>query len=168
MNQIELQQFLTGFAGERLALLERHEAGARVVAHYDFNNVYQYVIGREETHLTWVQTALADFGQPLPAAEAALPVPDAPKPGKRVETGDYRAILEDDAKKLAAFIDRWGRRLDAVTHARHRRMLDVILGESREHQRLFEQASAGFEDVLGRRTAGAARVGGVLPTRWIE
>ena len=48
MNQTELQQALTQFAAERLALLERHEAGARVVSHYDFNNTYQYVINREE------------------------------------------------------------------------------------------------------------------------
>ena len=55
-----------------------------------------------------------------------------------------------------------------MTHARHRTMLDVILGESIEHQRLFEQAASGFEDVLGQRTDGAARVGEVLPTRWQE
>ena len=40
-------------------------------------------------------------------------------------------------------------------------MLNVILGESMEHKRLFEQAAAGFEDLLGRRTDGAERVGGV-------
>ena len=37
-----------------------------------------------------------------------------------------------------------------------------------EHQRLFEQAAAGFEDLLGRRTGGVPRVGAVLPTRWLE
>jgi hypothetical protein len=47
-------------------------------------------------------------------------------------------------------------------------MLNVILGESREHQRLFEQAASGIEDVLGKRTRHAARVGGVLPDRWQE
>ena len=55
-----------------------------------------------------------------------------------------------------------------MTHARHRTMLNVILGESMEHKRFFEQAAAGFEDLLGRRTGGVARVGGVLPTRWLE
>ena len=44
-----------------------------------------------------------------------------------------------------------------MTHARHRKMLDVILGESREHQRLFEQAAAGMEDLLGGAPA-ACRV----------
>ena len=47
-------------------------------------------------------------------------------------------------------------------------MLGVVLGESREHQRLFEQAAGGLEDVIGRRTADAARVGAVLSTRWME
>ena len=51
---------------------------------------------------------------------------------------------------------------------RPRNMLKVILGESLEHMRLFEQAAAGFEDLLGRRTGGVERVGGVLPTRWME
>ena len=30
------------------------------------------------------------------------------------------------------------------------------------------QAAAGFEDLLGKRTGGVARVGGVLPARWME
>jgi hypothetical protein len=55
-----------------------------------------------------------------------------------------------------------------MTHARHRTMLNVVLGESLEHNRLFEQGASGFEDVLGRRTDGAERVGGVLSTRWME
>jgi hypothetical protein len=40
-------------------LVQRQEAGARVVSHYDFNNTYQYVISRGETHLSWLQTPLA-------------------------------------------------------------------------------------------------------------
>jgi hypothetical protein len=47
-------------------------------------------------------------------------------------------------------------------------MLGVLLGESVEHQRLFEQAAAGMEDVIGKRTIGAERVGAVLPARWQE
>ncbi len=31
-------------------------------------------------------------------------------------------------------------------------MLNVVLGESLEHQRLFTQAAVGFEDLLGKRT----------------
>ena len=164
-----LQGFLTEFAAERLALLERHEASARIVSHYDFNNTYQYVISREETHLTWVQNALAEYGAVLPAAgSSALPAPEAPTVKKKVEAGAFRSILEDDAQYLGAFVEKWRPRVEPLTHARHRTMLNVILGESMEHKRLFEQAAAGVEDLLGRRTGGVARVGDVLPTRWLE
>ena len=69
---------------------------------------------------------------------------------------------------MRAFVDRWRPRLEAMTHARHRTMLDVVLGESLEHMRLFEQGAAGDEDLLGRRTSLAERVGAVLPNRWME
>lgn len=168
MKASELQQRLAEFAAERLALLERHEAGARAVSHYDFNNAYQYVINRGETQLGWLQAALAEYGAPLPPPPTALRVPEVPKPGRRVEASAFRTVLDDDARQLAAFVERWRPRVDAVTHARHRLMLDVILGESREHQRIFEQAAAGIEDVLGRRTGGVPRQGAVLPVRWLE
>ena len=168
MQQDDLKTLLSTFAAERLAVLQRLEAAARVVSHYDFNNTYQYVISRQETHVTWVQNALAEFAAPLPSPAAALPAPEAPKVGKKADVAAYRGILEDDAKSLAAFVERWRPRVDGMTHARHRLMLGVVLGESKEHQRLFEQAATGFEDVLGKRTPQAARVGAVLPTRWME
>ena len=168
MKQDELQQLLTAFAADRVAILERHEAGARVVSQYDFNNAYQYIISREETHLQWLQTALAEFTAALPPPSSRLLVPDLPKSRKAPAPGAFRAILEDDATILAGFIERWTRRVDTMTHARHRLLLSVILGESREHQRLFEQAAAGLEDLLGKRTGGVARQGNVLPVRWME
>ena len=168
MKQSDLQPLLTEFAAGRLAILKRHEAGARIVAHYDFNNTYQYVINREETHLTWLLTALAEFGAPLPEPSREIPVPAIEKVKKRVEATAYRAILEDDARELAAFVERWRARVDTMAHARHRTMLNVVLGESMEHRRLFEQAAAGFEDLLGRRTGGVSRQGAVLPSRWQE
>ena len=168
MKQTELQQVLVECAADRVALLERHEAGARVVSHYDFNNAYQYVINREEVHLTWLQTALAEYGVALPSPSSTIPVPELRKQGKKVDASAFAGILEDDARHLDGFVDRWRPRVDAMTHARHRIMLDVILGESREHQRVFEQAAAGIEDVLGRRTGGVARQGSVLPVRWLE
>ena len=165
----DLQTLLTEFAAGRVALIERHEASARVVSHYDFNNTYQYVISREETHLSWLQTALSEYHASVPPADsAALPAPPAPKTSKKFEASAFRSILEDDARYLGEFVDTWRPRVAAVTHARHCSMLNVILGESMEHKRLFEQAAAGFEDLLGRRTDGAERVGGVLPTRWLE
>jgi hypothetical protein len=168
VHQDELRTLLTDIAAERLGLLQRHEASARVVSHYDFNNTYQYVISREETHLSWLQNALAEFGLTLPAASPVLPAPAAPEVGPKTEASAFRRILEEDAASLAAFVDRWRPRIEAMAHARHRIMLNVILGESLEHKRLFDQAAAGFEDVLGRRTSLAERVGAVLPTRWQE
>jgi hypothetical protein len=167
VHSTELQQILTEFTADRLSLLERHEAGARAVSHYDFNNAYQYVISREETHLTWVQSALAELGAATPAPSANITVPDISK-GKKSDPAVYRGILEDDVRHLSSFVDKWRDRVAGMTHARHRIMLEVILGESREHQRVFEQAAAGMEDLLGRRTGGVARQGAVLPTRWLE
>jgi len=164
----DLHHLLVEFAADRLGLLERHEASARLVGHYDFNNVYQYVINREETHLPWVRSAIAEWADESVPAPAALPAPVAPRTGRKVQTGDYREIIEDDTRFLRAFVEKWRPRVEAVTDARHRIMLNVVLGESQEHGRLFEQAAGGFEDVLGRRTAHAERVGGVLPTRWQE
>ena len=168
MHKDELRPLLTDFAAERIALLQRHEAAARVVSHYDFNNTYQYVIAREETHVSWLQSALADLDMALPAPSPALPVPSAPKAAKKVDPAAFRGILDDDMRLLSEFVARWRPRIDVMTHARHRTMLSVLLGETVEHQRLFEQAASGFEDVLGRRTDGAERVGGVLSTRWME
>lgn len=167
MHKDELRQLLTDFTAERLAILQRHEASARVVSHYDFNNTYQYVIAREETHLAWTQNALAEFGIALPAPTAALPAPEKPK-GKKLQPSAFKPILEEDARTLRAFVDRWRARVDAMTHARHRTMLNVVLGESLEHVRLFEQGAGGDEDLLGRRTSMAERVGAVLPHRWME
>ena len=168
MQQDELRAFLTEIAADRLALIERHEASARVVSHYDFNNTYQYVIARGETHLTWLEAALAELGATVPPAAPIAAVPEIPKTGKSADVALFRGVLTDDARLVGAFVDKWRERVNALTHARHRTMLHVLLGESLEHQRLFEQAASGFEDVIGRRTGGVARVGAVLPTRWQE
>jgi hypothetical protein len=167
MQRDDLLKFLTDITADRIAILQRHEAAARVVSNYDFNNTYQYVIGREETQLQWLQTALGEFGVGLPQPATTYPAPEAPK-AKKPEPSAFRGILEEDARGLKSFVDRWRPRVEGVTHARHRTMLGVILGESLEHARMFEQAAGGFEDVLGRRTSQAARVGSVLATRWLE
>jgi hypothetical protein len=164
----ELKNTLSEFAADRIALLHRHEAGARAVSHYDFNNTYQYVINREEMQLGWLRAALGEVGTALPGPAAALPMPASPKPSKKLNAASFTTILEDDARHLNRFVEKWRDRIEGVADDRHRIMLNVILGESLEHQRLFEQAAAGFEDLLGRRTGGVARVGGVLPTRWVE
>jgi hypothetical protein len=167
MQRDELRSFLTEITADRLALIQRHEASARVVSHYDFNNAYQYVIAREETHLTWLETALSEIETPMPAASPIAPVPES-KGGTSPDASAFRDILSDEARLIGAFVDKWRGRVDSLSQARHRTMLQVLLGESLEHKRLFEQAASGFEDVIGRRTGGVARVGAVLPARWQE
>ena len=164
----ELLSFLTECAADRLALIQRHEAAARVVSHYDFNNAYQYVIAREETHLTWIEAALSDVGAPMPPPSPIAAVTEPPKGRKSADASAFRDLLSEEARLLGAFVDKWRDRVAQLSHARHRTMLNVVLGESLEHQRLFEQAASGLEDVIGRRTGGVARVGAVLPARWQE
>jgi hypothetical protein len=163
----ELLALLRECYRDKLVLRQRHVAVAKHVAHYDFNNTYQYVIAREETHLAWLQSALSELGATLPQSTLPLTTPEAPK-GKKEDVAASRDILAADVKFLSAFVARWRERVATVTHARHRTMLNVVIGESLEHQRLFDQAAAGFEDVIGRRTGGVARVGAVLPDRWQE
>jgi hypothetical protein len=167
MQRDELRGFLTEITADRLGLIQRHEASARVVSHYDFNNTYQYVIAREETHLTWLQTALSEIEAPMPTA-SPMPPPEGARGGTSPDASAFRDLLTDEARLLGAFVEKWRDRVTGLSHARHRTMLTVVLGESLEHRRLFEQAASGFEDVIGRRTGGVARVGAVLPARWQE
>jgi hypothetical protein len=111
-------------------------------------------------HVRWLQDAIADTGgtpeeQSLPSLEA----------GK--EKDAHLRIITADRDAAQKFVERWRDRVDALPNARHRSMLRVILGESLEQQRFFEQALAGREDLLGRRADGAGTGGGVLPTRWV-
>jgi hypothetical protein len=158
----ELVSLLESFHRERQALHARHVNGAEAIADYEFNNTYQYIIAREETHLRWVADATADLGGTVPAPGPALAVPTGK--GTTRET----AIITDDAVQQQAFIDRWRPRLETIGHVRHRNMLRVILGEMQEHMRFFDLALEGRDDLLGRRMPGASTGDGVLPVRWVE
>jgi hypothetical protein len=138
------------------------------MGHYDFNNTYQYVVAREETHLSWIAAALGDLETEPPLTAPALPTPTVGTMKDKTAAAAYRAVLKDDASHLGEFAERWVSRIADLSHARNRLMLQVIIGESHEHQRLFGQAASGFEDVLGRRTGGVDRQGTVLSTRWVE
>jgi hypothetical protein len=159
----DLLPLLQDFYQEKLSTVLRHIAGARLIDQYDANNTYQFIINREETALGWVGQAIVDLGGPVPASEAEPTLTALDK------TSAMRAVLEEDARDAQAFVDRWSPRVEAMENARHRGMLRVILGETLEQKRFFEQALAGRVDLLGRRTEEVgARVGTVLPTRWIE
>ena len=162
MTPPELQTLIRDFYLERLALLLQHEAAARHVSDYDVNNAYQYVIAREETHVSWLQQALLDLAATMPAEPAR---PDV-KPARKGAEG----ILElsaTDARDNQRFVDKWRERVDKVTNARHKGMLRVILGEMLEHKRTFEQASSGRRDIIGKAMDIHVRRGKVLPDRWV-
>ncbi len=111
--------------------------------------------------INWLSDAVADLGgEPEQVAEPQLPA----SKGDSAQT----RLLTEDRDAARAFVEKWKPRLDGVSNARHRSLLRVILGETLEHQRFFEQALAGRTDLLGRRADGAGTGGGVLGTRWIE
>ena len=96
------------------------------------------------------------------------PEPELPPAGKKP---DFLPLVVEDAKQADAFVTRWRARLPEIGHARHRGMVEVILGETLEHKRFFDQIIAGRDDVLGRRANGPNSPGtgdGVLPVRWME
>ena len=160
----ELAGLLQDFHRDKLVEFLRHQAGARHIRQYDLNNAYQYFLNRDDVHLSWVGAAIADLGELVQPAGAE---PEMAVLGN--DPGKWRHVVEADARAAQAFVDRWRPRIETMTNARHRGMLRVILGEVLEQKRSFEQALAGELDLLGRRTADVgARVGGVLPTRWIE
>jgi hypothetical protein len=78
-----------------------------------------------------------------------------------------RVLVEADASAAREFVARWRPRVQAISHARHRKMLDLMLGEVAEHQRFFEMAAAGRNDLLGRRPDTTGTGGGVMSTRWV-
>jgi len=164
VNNGDLTSVLTEFYREKLALRQRHVAVARLVANYEANNTYQYVIAREDVHLQWLEAALAELGAPHPI----VPEPVLPRPGRKES---FIPLIDEDAREAEAFVARWRARMPDMSHARHRSLLQVILGETLEHKRFFDQMSAGNADVLGRRSNGPGSPGtgdGVLPVRWIE
>lgn len=162
MTSVELKALLEEFYRDKLALRNRHVAVARLMGSYDVNNTYQYIINREDMHLAWLKDAIAEAHGSL----AELPEPDVRSSGKGQEA--ERTLLAEDRDLAQQFVERWRDRVERVTHARHRGMLRVVLGETQEHRRFFDLALAGREDLLGRRPDGVGTGGGVLPTRWVE
>ena len=149
------------FLRERTSLLQRHEEVAKQVTDYDVNNTYQYVVNREETHVSWLQHALLDLGAQIPA-EPSRPTVAAGK-------GDaWKSLAAEDARANRDFVAKWRAKVDDITHARHKGMLKVLLGEMLEHKRFFDQAAAGRTDLLGAALAINQHSGTVIGTRWVE
>ena len=154
---------LQDFYREKLTSVLKHQAAARHVAQYDANNTYQYIINREEAQLTWVAKAIEELGGTV--KDAAEPTRAAN--GKAAAAA--LAVFDEDLHEAQRFVDRWRSRVDEMINARHAKMLRVILGETLEQKRFFEQALAGRQDLLGRRGAQVGPSHGeVLSSRWIE
>jgi hypothetical protein len=158
----ELLELLREVYRDKLAMRQRHAAAARHVSDYDANNTYQYILEREDTHLNWLRDAITAMGGALDE----VPQPDV-RPSGKGRDGE-RSVIQPDMDAAAAFVEKWTPRIPSLPNARHRTMLKVVLGETLEHRRFFEQALAGRPDLLGRRADGAGTGGGVLGTRWIS
>jgi hypothetical protein len=159
----DLVPLLQEFHRDKLAMMLRHQAAARLIEQYDANNTYQYIITREDAQLSWLENALRELGATI--GEEMEPARSSQ--GKPRDAA--RRVLEEDARDAQAFVERWRPRVEGMTNARHRGMLRVILGETLEQKRFFEQALAGRTDLLGRRADHLGPSHGVvLPTRWIE
>ena len=160
MKPAELVELLREVYRDKSALRQRHIAAARGVTDYDFNNTYQYVLNREEIQLQWLSDAILDRGGK---------VDDAPE--VEVKAGKSKSaqavVMKEDAAGAQAFVDKWSPRLDKVTNARNQSMLRVIIGETIEAKRFFDQMVSGRTDLLGRSADGARTAGAVLPTRWV-
>ena len=162
MNAAELLAFLTAFYRDKLTMRNRHVAAARFVGDYNANNTYQYIVNRDDMHVRWLQDAIADTGG-TPEEQA---VPELKPQGKPAEA--QRSVITSDRDAAAKFVERWTPEVAALPNARHRTMLNVILGEVREQHRFFEQALAGRDDLLGRRADGAGTPGSVMASRWVD
>jgi len=109
---------------DKLTALLRHQIAAQSVGQYDANNTYQYILNREETHLSWIAAAIAELGGT---------VPDTVDPNRRVSdrgTGETaaRTVIEEDGRDAQALVDKWQFKLPTIANARHAKMIRLILG----------------------------------------
>ena len=157
MSPAELLTFLNEFHRETLELFKARQTNAQSVAAYDANNGYQQVLGRQEVHLQWLRDAIAALGGTV--ADSLDQV------SGKASRETAKSIIDADAANQQAFIERWTPRVAAVTNARHRKMLELILGEMKEHLRVLQQASESRADLLGRHSDGKVLRGTVMAAR---
>lgn len=157
MSPAELLTLLNDFHRDTLELFKARQTNAQSVAAYDANNGYQQILGRQEIHLQWVRDAIAALGGA--AADSLDQV------SGKASRDTARSIIDADAAAQKAFIDRWAPRPATVTNARHRKMLELILGEMKEHLRVLQQAAESRADLLGRHSAGKVLRGTVMAAR---
>ena len=159
MSEQPLAELIRDVYLERVGLLMRHEDVAQVITDYDINNAYQYIIAREQTHLSWLQHALLDLGATLATDPSRGPAVSA--------KGDaWMSLAGEDARANSQFVEKWRPKVETVSNARHQGMLKVILGEMLEHKRLFDQAAAGNRSLIGKSLEINDHPGAVMANRW--
>lgn len=145
---------------------QRHVAVAKLVSDYEFNNAYQYLINREDTHLQWLEAAISrQGGTPAVVGEATVTAASA---DKKNPNGKFLPLVSEDSKSAGDFVAKWRPRSASITSDRDRKLAGVILGETLEQKRFFDHMLAGQDDLLGRRMKGASTGDGVMPVRWVE
>ena len=162
MTPPETLELLQDFYREVLQLTLARQANARSVQAYDANNAYQQVLGRQDVHLRWLSDAIASLDGSIGD------VPSGEGRDTQGKGDQSRNMIEADARTQREFIAKWRERVPAVTNARHRKMLELILGEMNEHLRVFDQALEGRTDLLGRHADGKVLSGHVLPARPLQ
>ena len=157
VSPAELLTFLNDFYRETLGLFKARQTSAQSVAAYDANNGYQQMLGRQEIHLQWLRDAIAAFG--------GTPADSPDQVSGKAARETARSIIDTDVAQQRGFVDRWTPRVAAVTNARHRLLLELILGEMKEHLRLLQQAAESRSDLLGRHSDGKVLRGSVIAAR---
>ena len=157
MSPAELLAFLKDFHRETLELFKARQTNAQSVAAYDANNGFQQVLGRQEVHLQWLRDAIAALG--------ATVADSLDQVSGKASAETAKSIIDADAANQKAVIDRWAPRVAMVTNARHRKMLELILGEMKEHLRVLQQAADSRADLLGRHSDGKVLRGSVMAAR---
>jgi bacterioferritin (cytochrome b1) len=157
VNPAELLAFLNDFHRETLELFKARLSNAQSVAAYDANNGFQQVLGRQEVHLQWLRDGIAALGATVADSLDQVSGKASPETAK--------SIIDADAASQKAFIDRWAPHVAKVTNARHRKMLELILGEMKEHLRVLQQAADDRADLLGRHSDGKVLRGTVMAAR---
>ena len=159
MTPGDLLELLQQFYRETAELATARQLAARGVTDYNINNAYQQVLGRQDVHLRWLADAVEALGgAPAPALELV-------NGDSKESRQDLKALVDSDQRAQQGFIDRWTPRVATVTNARHRKMLELILGEMSEHLRVFRHAQEGRDDLLGRHSDGKVLRGEVMAAR---
>ena len=93
----DILALLQEFYREALARLLRHQAGARLIRQCDANNTYQYIINREETHLSWLAAAILALGgtvdEPAPSPTGARAATPRSSSWKKTRASRWRSSI---------------------------------------------------------------------------